>query len=258
MSFFYCWRKTHSKTSACRQLTTENELEKRTWDIPCDVKGIDKEVEGSGTDPGLMARTTSCSMTRDADVIFRRHAWKGESYQEGDLAKESDNSIEFLDKVDQYAFAVFKPPSPFHPSSLTPLKSCFEKDLQCPPLGLAIFTASVCWPTSVLKCLRSVVTEVSEPCHWDLGNNWVAGRREFWNSLLIYGLLSFLSIKIPVSSGVSVWGWELWRTSNLFHSVFLGYLIKTMISVLGRGKQYFVAEESSFKSPHVAFSLHQQ
>jgi len=45
-----------------------------------------------------MAETTSCSMTQDTDMIFPHHAWKRESYQEGDLARESDNSIEFLDK----------------------------------------------------------------------------------------------------------------------------------------------------------------
>lgn len=86
---------------------------------------IDKEVEGSGTDPGLMAGTTSWSVTQDTDVIFLYHACKRESYQEGDLAKESDNSIEFLDKVYQYAFDLFRLPFPFHSSSSTLLKSCF-------------------------------------------------------------------------------------------------------------------------------------
>lgn len=86
---------------------------------------MDEEAEGSGTAPGVMAGTTSCSVTQDADLIFLRHAWKRESYQ-GDLAQEGDSSTELLARD---VFEVFRPPPPFHSSALTPLISCSLKDL---------------------------------------------------------------------------------------------------------------------------------
>lgn len=89
---------------------------------------MDEEAEGSGTAPGVMAGTTSCSVTQDADLVFLHHAWKRESHQ-GDLAQEGDSSTELLARVYQDVFEVFRPPPPFHSSALTPLKSWSLKDL---------------------------------------------------------------------------------------------------------------------------------
>lgn len=129
VSFFYCWRKTHFKNLPCGQLMTADKLEQREWDSPRWCQRIDKVegfVDSSRIDGGDYFLFTDSGQWRDLPPS------SVENIKKGIWQRKSDNSIEFLDTMHQYAFDIVKHPSPFHSFPLTPFTTCVCKDPQCP------------------------------------------------------------------------------------------------------------------------------
>lgn len=53
-------------------------------------------------------------------------------------------------------------------------------------------------------------------------------------------------MKISIPMGALTWSLEVWRTDSISHKVYLAYLIAAVISILDRGKPYFVDKGSSY------------
>lgn len=67
-----------------------------------------------------------------AEWVVLHHAWQWDNIQKGIWQRKSDNRVEFLDAVHQYACDLVKRPSAFRSFSLTSFKIGFSQDSQCP------------------------------------------------------------------------------------------------------------------------------
>lgn len=98
-----------------------------------------------------MTASTSCSAIQDTNMIFLHQAWKKKNVKKGIWLRKSDSSIQFLDKIYQYAFDIFKPSLPSISRWLVLIFFFFWKISSVPSFNLLITNKDFTTP-ALLPC----------------------------------------------------------------------------------------------------------